>query len=29
MVQHAGYPGKEGGKVRDAFEKAAVKEFGK
>ena len=29
MVQHAGYPGKEGGKVRDAFEKAAVKAFGK
>jgi CubicO group peptidase (beta-lactamase class C family) len=29
MVQHAGYPGKEGGKVREAFEKAAVKEFGK
>jgi CubicO group peptidase (beta-lactamase class C family) len=29
MVQHAGYPGKEGGKVRAAFEKAAVKEFGK
>jgi CubicO group peptidase (beta-lactamase class C family) len=29
MVQHAGYPGKEGGKVRDTFEKAAVKAFGK
>ena len=29
MVQHAGYPGKEGGKVRAAFEKAAVEAFGK
>jgi CubicO group peptidase (beta-lactamase class C family) len=29
MVQHAGYPGKEGGKVRDTFEKAVVETFGK
>ena len=29
MVQHAGYPGKDGGKVRGAFEKAAVDAFGK
>ena len=29
MVQHAGYPGTDGGKVRAAFEKAAVDAFAK
>jgi CubicO group peptidase (beta-lactamase class C family) len=29
MVQHAGFPGPDGGKVRGAFEKAAVEAFGK
>jgi CubicO group peptidase (beta-lactamase class C family) len=29
MVQHAGYPGKEGGKIQPAFTKAAVETFGK
>ena len=29
MVQHAGYPGMDGGKVRAAFEKAAVDAFAK
>ena len=29
MVQHAGFPGKDGGKVHAAFEKAAVEAFGK
>jgi CubicO group peptidase (beta-lactamase class C family) len=29
MVQHAGYPNNEGGKIRDAFEQAASSLFGK
>jgi CubicO group peptidase (beta-lactamase class C family) len=29
MVQHAGFPGNEGGLIRQTFEQAAAKEFGK
>jgi CubicO group peptidase (beta-lactamase class C family) len=29
LVQHAGYPGKDGGKIRPTFMKAAVAKFGK
>ena len=29
MVQHAGYPGKDGGKIQPAFSRAAVETFGK
>jgi CubicO group peptidase (beta-lactamase class C family) len=29
MVQHAGFPNNEGGKIRQTFEQAAVKEYGK
>lgn len=28
MVQHAGYPGNEGGKIQPAFAKAALEKFG-
>ena len=29
MVQHAGYPGKDGGKINPTFQKAAMEKFGK
>ncbi len=29
MVQHAGYPGNDGGKILPAFRKAAADAFGK
>ncbi len=29
MVQHAGYPGKDGGKILPTFKKAAMDSFGK
>jgi CubicO group peptidase (beta-lactamase class C family) len=28
MVQHAGYPGTDGGKIQPAFAKAALEKFG-
>ncbi len=29
LVQHAGFPGTDGGKIHEAFQKAATKSFGK